>query len=201
MTKNVRTVMCLFVACWLSACASTGKAPVELAKGETSDVSKSLYKGQSPATPQADDVVRLLEQQVASAPRDPQAYLRLGVAYRHVEKFDLALQVFQQAESLSETPHVAQNEIGILHRAQGDFEKAESIYLGILSAVPDFFDAHFNLGILYDLYLRRPLAAQKHYQAYIANAPEADERVEKWLVDLQRRHQIDASASAGVVND
>ena len=88
-----------------------------------------------------------------------------------------------------------------MHRAQGDFAEAEAVYLNVLSSVPEFYDAHFNLGILYDMYLRRPLDAQKHYQAYIANAPEADERVEKWLVDLQRRHHIDASASAGVVND
>ncbi len=111
------------------------------------------------------------------------------------------MRVFEQASQLSEQPHLVQNEIGILYRAKGEFEQAEKLYLSVLEAAPDFHDAHFNLGILYDLYLRRPLDAQKHYQAYIKNATEADERVEKWLVDLERRHQIDASASAGVVGE
>ena len=198
-TNTLRTTMCLLAALWLSACASTVKAPVKLAKGAASDTSKSLYSGQLPQVSQAEDVVKQLEQQVANSPRDALAYLRLGVAYRHIEKFDQALDVFEQALALSEQPHIARNEIGILYRAQGEFAQAEKYYLSVLADAPEFHDAHFNLGILYDLYLRRPLDAQKHYQAYINNAPEADERVEKWLVDLERRHQIDASASAGVV--
>ena len=201
-TNTVRTTLCLTAVLGLSACASTIKAPVKLATGETGDASRSsIYSGQLPSSPVADGVVSMLENQVASSPRDAQAYLRLGVAYRHVERFDEALQVFEQAVSLSELPYVARNEIGILHRAQGNFEQAERVYLSILGEAPDFFDAHFNLGILYDLYLRRPLEAQKHYQAYINNAPEADERVQKWLVDLERRHQTDASASAGEVGE
>lgn len=204
LTNNTaRTLLCLSAALWLSACASTGpgKAPAHLSKGSDSTAAGSLYAAQLPAPPQADAVIAALEQQVAATPRDAQAYLELGVAYRYVERFDEAMHVFEQALQLSEQPHLVRNEIGILYRTKGEFEQAEKVYLSVLAAAPDFHDAHFNLGILYDLYLRRPLDAQKHYQAYIRNAAEADERVEKWLVDLERRHQIDASASAGVVGE
>ncbi len=202
-TNTLRSTTCLAAALLLSACAGSGpvKAPAKLATADAGDASASLYSGQLPSMAESDGVVSMLENQVANAPREAENYLKLGVAYRHVERFDEALQVFEQAINLSELPYVARNEIGILHRAQGNFEQAEKTYLGILAEVPDFYDAHFNLGILYDLYLRRPLDAQKHYQAYINNAPDADGRVEKWLVDLQRRHQIDASASAGVVSE
>lgn len=197
----MRVLLCLSVVLWLSACASTGTTPERLAQGSDSAATGSLYAAQLPSPPQADAVIARLEQQVAVSPRDVQAYLELGVVYRYVERFDEAMQVFEQALKLSEQPHLVHNEIGILHRTKGEFELAEKIYVSILEAAPEFHDAHFNLGILYDLYLRRPRDAQKHYQAYIRNAAEADERVEKWLVDLERRHQIDASASAGVVGE
>lgn len=199
---RLRTAGVLLSALALGACASGVTKPVPpLVKGEASEASASLYAHQKPPVTVPAEVIRALETQVTDTPSDPMAYLRLGVAYRHAERFDEALQVFEQAAVLGETPSAARNEIGILYRTQGEFEKAEEVYQQLLVDAPQFFDAHFNLGILYDLYLRRPLDAHAHYQAYMNKAPEADERVEKWLVDLQRRHQIDASATAGVVND
>lgn len=200
-TDKLRLLLCAFSALWLGACANTSAPSIELAKGAPTGSSSTLYSGQTPEVPPVGDVIASLEQQLSANPKDVQAYLNLGVAYRHVERFEEALQVFEQASAISEQPHVVQNEIGILHRAQGDFARAEAAYLAVLSAAPDFHDAHYNLGILYDLYMRRPLDAQKHYQAYISNAPEGDKQVEKWLVDLERRHQIGASASAGVVGE
>lgn len=197
-----RSVLCLASILSLSACASGGVKPVQtLTKSESGGQSASLYANQTPPVVVDESTLAQLEAQVASSPRDPSAYLKLGVAYRHVDNFDEAMRVFEQALALSETPYAARNEMGILLRAQGDFKEAEAVYQQILSEAPDFHDAHFNLGILYDLYLRRPLDAHTHYQAYMNNAPQADERVEKWLVDLQRRHQIGASASAGVVGE
>ncbi|MEM7083311.1 MAG: tetratricopeptide repeat protein [Pseudomonadota bacterium] len=200
--KHRRLVGVMVASLWLGACAGTGPVAKKTAPlSESVDPTSTLYSDQKPAAPDAADVIALLEKQVASAPGQAEGYLRLGVAYRHIEQFDLAAQMFEQAAALSETPFVARNELGILHRVKGEFKEAEAVYQRILADAPDFHDAHFNLGILYDLYLRQPRAAQKHYQAYIQAAPEADERVEKWLVDLERRHQIDASASAGVVGD
>ncbi|MEE8308357.1 MAG: hypothetical protein V3R81_13905, partial [Gammaproteobacteria bacterium] len=46
--------------------------------------------------------------------------------------------------------------------------------------------AHYNLGVLLDLYLKRPAEALPHYERYQTLAGE-DERVTKWIIDLRRR--------------
>ena len=81
---------------------------------------------------------------------------------------------------------VALNQLGMLLRRQGKFLEAESAYLKAVTANPDYALAHYNLGVLNDLYLRRLDAALQHYERYQELAGE-DNQVTKWIVDLKRR--------------
>ena len=81
---------------------------------------------------------------------------------------------------------VALNQLGMLLRRQGKFLEAESAYLKAVTASPGYALAHYNLGVLNDLYLRRLDAALQHYERYQALAGE-DKQVTKWIVDLKRR--------------
>ena len=71
-------------------------------------------------------------------------------------------------------------------RRQGKFAEAESSYTRALDSDPDYALAHYNLGILNDLYFRRLDIALLHYEAYQALAGE-DKQVARWIADLKRR--------------
>ena len=80
----------------------------------------------------------------------------------------------------------ALNQLGLLLRRQGKFEAAENAYLKAVEADPDYALAHYNLGVLYDLYLQRLDAALHHYERYQEIAGE-DKLVMRWIADLKRR--------------
>ena len=74
----------------------------------------------------------------------------------------------------------------MLLRKQGKFEEAESAYLKAVTVSPDYALAHYNLGVLNDLYLRRLDTALVHYERYQALSGE-DKQVTRWIADLKRR--------------
>ncbi len=82
----------------------------------------------------------------------------------------------------------AWNQLGILLRRQGRFDEAESAYLKALTENPDYALAHYNLGVLYDLYQQQPATAVQHYERYVALSDSGEEApVDKWIADLRRR--------------
>jgi len=51
--------------------------------------------------------------------------------------------------------------LGVLYDEQGEYEKAEQLYLEALRINPNYVEAHYNLGVLY--HQGRPEEAEKHY--------------------------------------
>ena len=66
------------------------------------------------------------------------------------------------------------------------FLEAEAAYLKAVTAEPQYALAHYNLGVLYELYLQRLDDALRHFERYQALYGE-DPQVEKWITDLKRR--------------
>jgi len=92
----------------------------------------------------------------------------------------------------------ALNQLGMLLRQQGKFHEAESAYMKAVTASPDYALAHYNLGVLNDLYLRRLEDALTHYERYIELVGD-DEQVGRWIADLKRR--ITATQSTANVTE
>ena len=74
----------------------------------------------------------------------------------------------------------------MLHRRNGNFPEAEAAYLKAVTADPDYALAHYNLGVLNELYLQELGTALRHFERY-QEIVGGDEQVEKWITDLQRR--------------
>ena len=55
-----------------------------------------------------------------------------------------------------------------------------------VTARPDYALAHYNLGVLNELYLQRLDVALQHFEIYQSLVSE-DKQVEKWIADLKRR--------------
>ena len=80
----------------------------------------------------------------------------------------------------------ALNQRGLLYRKNGNFPEAEAAYLKAVTANPDYALAHYNLGVLNELYLQRLDVALHHFEKYQALVGD-DKQVEKWIADLRRR--------------
>ena len=63
---------------------------------------------------------------------------------------------------------------------------------------PDYALAHYNLGVLNELYLQRLDVALEHFERYQELTGD-DEQVEKWIADLRRR--VEASQRTANVAD
>ena len=114
-------------------------------------------------------------------------WVNLGRVYVARNNIEEARQAFNAALRANPASCEAHNELGILHRHVGDFNTAESHYLACLERLPDYQNAHLNLGILYELYLGRLTDALASYRRYQSIASEPDERVRGWVMDLERR--------------
>ena len=55
-----------------------------------------------------------------------------------------------------------------------------------VTVAPEYALAHYNLGVLNELYLQRLETALQHFQTYQSLVGE-DKQVAKWITDLTRR--------------
>ncbi|TGD75631.1 tetratricopeptide repeat protein [Mangrovimicrobium sediminis] len=84
----------------------------------------------------------------------------------------------------------ARNAYAIFLREQGRFGEAEAQYLEALATDDADATTHYNLGILYDLYLGRKPQALAHYSRYQELSGGDDRQMAGWIADLRR--QLDA---------
>jgi tetratricopeptide (TPR) repeat protein len=119
-------------------------------------------------------------------PEYPGAHVNLAIieAMRHND--EAARVSLDAALALNPEFPAALNQLGQLLRRNGDFSAAEAAYLKAVTVRPDYALAHYNLGVLYELYLQRLEDALASFEAYRALVVE-DKQVEKWIADLRRR--------------
>ena len=114
------------------------------------------------------------------------AHTNLAIIYTGYGNDDAAMDAIEQALAVNPDYAPALNQKGMLLRRNGNFLEAEAAYLKAVTSDPDYALAHYNLGVLNELYLQRLDVALQHFELYqelVGN----DEQVEKWIADLRRR--------------
>ena len=119
-------------------------------------------------------------------PGYPGAHVNLAIIHSNNENDDAALNEIEAALAINPNYAEALNQKGMLLRRNGKFLEAEAAYLKAVTARPDYALAHYNLGVLNELYLQRLDVALQHFETYQELVGE-DEQVEKWITDLTRR--------------
>lgn len=79
----------------------------------------------------------------------------------------------------------ALNLSGYLAQKNGKVKEAEAQYLKALSEKPDYALAHYNVALLYDVYLQDIEKAIQHYQLYLSYNDKKDQGTEDWLEGLK----------------
>ena len=123
----------------------------------------------------------------ADAPDKPRLFTNLGLAYFRQQQPDLAEQAFLQAIARDPDDAVAHNHLGILERRKGRFQEAMIHYRRAVEIDSGYAGAHLNLGILFDLYLQDLEKALQQYQTYRSLTAGENNRVDGWIVDIERR--------------
>jgi tetratricopeptide (TPR) repeat protein len=119
-------------------------------------------------------------------PGYPGAHVNLAIIHANNGNIDAGLDAAEAALSIDPDYAPALNQKGLLLRKNGNFIEAEAAYLKAVTSNPDYALAHYNLGVLNELYLQRLDVALQHfeyYQGLVGN----DKQVEKWIADLTRR--------------
>ncbi|MEK6684707.1 MAG: tetratricopeptide repeat protein [Nitrospirota bacterium] len=142
---------------------------------------------------QLENARRVFESLVLSNPDRVEPHNALGVLFRRRGMPDEAVTEYAMAISLAESASSGRfasselyNNLAIAYREHGAFKKAEEAYRKAITLNPDFSTAYYNLGVLYDLYLDRPLEAMRCYREYQKRAGP-DPAVDVWITDLEQR--------------
>jgi len=126
----------------------------------------------------------------ASSIADSREIRQLAVqASEAYERDDVASAELLYQEMMAHNPRSPDvlNSYAIFLREQWRLEEAERVYHRALRFSPDSVMTHWNIAVLYDLYLGDPRKALDHYEAYKRIAEKPDRRVHSWVVDLQHR--------------
>lgn len=136
---------------------------------------------------QLEDAYALFEEIQAKAPQLAGPALNQALIRIQQQNYKEADVLLQKAIAANSKNPFAYNLQGFVYRQLGQFSKSRSAYEQALNLSPNYAKAHFNLGVLADLYLQDLPLALKHYEAYQGTQSSPDSTVAKWVIDLQKR--------------
>lgn len=175
-------------------CASSGQRPESesaVDNGAQADIppqAQTLFEQAVSvmASGDFDEAELRLKEFLLQYPAYPGAYVDLAIVQARNGDDEAAQQSIDAALALDPDSPAALNQRGMLLRRNGKFLEAEAAYLKAVTAAPDYALAHYNLGVLNELYLQHLNAALQHFEIY-QDLVGGDEQVEKWIADLKRR--------------
>lgn len=118
-------------------------------------------------------------------PQHAGPWLNLGIARMNLGEDEAAESAFRTAIGKNRENPVAYNKLGILYRHSGQLDKALDMYERALKVSPDYPDTHWNIGILYDVYLSNTDLALQHYIRYQQLTGSDDPKLQGWISTLQ----------------
>lgn len=115
------------------------------------------------------------------------AWINAGKALVDQGHWAEALKALEHAEKIHPEMPAIYTLQAYCHRQLGDFLKAQSAYKKALSIQPNYALAHYNYGIMLDLYLQKPTQALLHYERYQTLQKKPDRQVQGWIKEIKRR--------------
>lgn len=110
-----------------------------------------------------------------------------NLALIQIKKDNLKQAQTYTTKALEKNPKMSQalNLSGYLAQKEGKISLAKTFYLQAITNKPDYALAHYNVALLYDVYLQDIEQAIKHYQLYLKHNERKDKKTEDWLEGLK----------------
>lgn len=93
--------------------------------------------------------------------------------------------VYLQSLLLDPTNSRAYLRLGAVYQASEQYNMAAGVYQKAIAEAKGGGEAHYQLGILFESFLRKPQQAIEHYRTYL-QLGGMDKRVQFWLRNLER---------------
>lgn len=189
LNKLIPLLFLAFSLSQLVACSATQDGVNTITEDDNAAKSKTYLSAISAMkSGNLDEARDLLLEVINKQPRFANAHVNIGIIFSKNESYAEAENAFNRALIINPKNIYALNQLGFLYRKQGQFSKAKTSYKRAININPDYAYAHLNLGILYDIYLYDLEKAIEQYKIYNELSLKKDKLVEKWIFDLERRH-------------
>ncbi len=111
-------------------------------------------------------------------------WANLALIYLKQQQYEKAGEAIKSA--LEKNPKMAQalNMAGVIAKQKGNITEAKGFYEKALVSKPDYAIAHYNLALLFDVYLQDISSALPHYQRYLALTGGNDKNTALWVKEL-----------------
>lgn len=131
----------------------------------------------------------LLEGLLDARPEHPDLLTNAGIVALAGERQDDAKTLFEETLKVAPGHRVASNNLALILKQEGDFIEASRVLRRGLQRYPGDPTLHYNLAVVYELYIQDLEKALAHYQKYQELVNEPDPKVAGWITDLERRTQ------------
>jgi len=98
---------------------------------------------------------------------------------------DKAQKNLKHALALDSSMPQIYNMLGFIEKQKGNINKAVDYYELAIAKKPDYALAHYNLALLYDVYLQDIPDAITHYKRYLALGNTQDKKTADWVNELE----------------
>jgi tetratricopeptide (TPR) repeat protein len=128
---------------------------------------------------------KIFQQFIDDNPRLSGPYTNLALIEYKQEHYKQASKLLDIALSLNPEQAAAFHLKALIHLQQGEILPARDHYLRAIEIKPDYKNAHYNLALLYDIYLQEIELAIQHYTRYLSLTTEKDSRTREWVNHLK----------------
>ena len=90
-------------------------------------------------------------------------------------------------KALERNPNLAQayNLMAYIEKQRGNIVKAKDLYIKAIELKENYALAHYNLALIYDIYIQDIPKAVAHYQKYMALNKTPDKKTAEWIEQLK----------------
>ncbi len=128
---------------------------------------------------------KIFQQFIKDNPGLSGAYTNLALIDNKQGNYDQALKLIEIAISINPQQAAAFHLRAQLYQQQGKIKLARDDYQMAIKLKPDYSNAHYNLALLYDIYLQEIALAIEHYNIYLSLTTEKDSATREWVNHLK----------------
>lgn len=129
--------------------------------------------------------IKLLNSIASSNETLSEVYLNLSLAYYRTDQFEESLAAAKRAVALDAKSSNTNYMAGLAYLKASQVNAARQAFAAAIEVNPEHAYAHYNLGLIYDIYYQQLQTAIDHYQRYVILIKEEDQATVEWIEQLK----------------